>query len=159
MDALDLRSHRAQLVYAALAASAATASAITAYNAYAKSKRRQELAEEVARSITQRPAKLTADDFGYDPIRASRGKETAIEGLDGGKSPDEALGYEEELIREQLARNYAFFGDEAMSKVRGGSVVVVGCGGVGSWAAVMLARSYVIHSLCMHDFMKLSLLL
>ena len=49
--------------------------------------------------------------------------------------------YSEDLIREQLARNYAFFGEEGMRKVRRGSVVIVGCGGVGSWAAVMLARS------------------
>ena len=50
-------------------------------------------------------------------------------------------GYNEDLIREQLARNYAFFGEEGMRKVCRGSVVIVGCGGVGSWAAVMLARS------------------
>jgi len=49
--------------------------------------------------------------------------------------------HNEDLIREQLARNYAFFGEEGMQKVRRGSVVIVGCGGVGSWAAVMLARS------------------
>jgi len=47
----------------------------------------------------------------------------------------------EELIREQLARNYAFFGVDGMQKIRSGNVVVVGCGGVGSWAAVMLVRS------------------
>lgn len=28
-----------------------------------------------------------------------------------------------------------------MAKIRGSSVVIVGCGGVGSWAALMLARS------------------
>ncbi|KAK0469328.1 uncharacterized protein EV420DRAFT_1493813 [Desarmillaria tabescens] len=49
--------------------------------------------------------------------------------------------FDEGLIREQLARNYAFFGDEGMAKVRSGSVAVIGCGGVGSWAAVMLVRS------------------
>ncbi|KAG1721440.1 hypothetical protein EDB19DRAFT_1961149 [Suillus lakei] len=37
-----------------------------------------------------------------------------------------------ELIREQLARCYAFFGDEGMARVREKSVVVVGCGGVGT---------------------------
>ncbi|KAI9316942.1 hypothetical protein DFJ73DRAFT_635816 [Zopfochytrium polystomum] len=47
----------------------------------------------------------------------------------------------EELIREQLSRNYAFFGEEAMKKVRGSFVVVVGVGGVGSHAAHMLMRS------------------
>jgi tRNA A37 threonylcarbamoyladenosine dehydratase len=44
-------------------------------------------------------------------------------------------------VREQLARNYAFLGEEGVARVRGASVVIVGCGGVGSWAAVMLARS------------------
>ncbi|KAJ7496424.1 hypothetical protein FB451DRAFT_1018625, partial [Mycena latifolia] len=34
-----------------------------------------------------------------------------------------------------------FFGDEAMARIRGSTVVVVGCGGVGSWAAVMLVWS------------------
>lgn len=41
----------------------------------------------------------------------------------------------------QLTRNYNFLGEEAMAKVRNSYVVVVGCGGVGSWAALMLLRS------------------
>jgi len=44
-------------------------------------------------------------------------------------------------VREQLARNYAFLGEAGVARVRAASVVIVGCGGVGSWAAVMLARS------------------
>ena len=44
-------------------------------------------------------------------------------------------------MREQLARNYAFLGEESVARVRRASVVIIGCGGVGSWAAVMLARS------------------
>lgn len=47
----------------------------------------------------------------------------------------------ETIIREQLARNYAFFGEEGMAKIRGSRVAVIGCGGVGSWASVMLVRS------------------
>jgi len=38
---------------------------------------------------------------------------------------------EEGLIREQLKRNYEFFGDEAMKKIIDSFVVVVGIGGVG----------------------------
>lgn len=55
--------------------------------------------------------------------------------------PASSHSYDEELIREQLARNYAFFGKEGMVQIRRGKVAVVGCGGVGSWAAVMLVRS------------------
>lgn len=49
--------------------------------------------------------------------------------------------YDQELILEQLARNRAFFGDEGLSRIRTAFVIVVGAGGVGSWAATMLARS------------------
>lgn len=51
-------------------------------------------------------------------------------------SPNEEL-----LIQEQLARHYAFFGQNGMAKVRDSFVVIVGAGGVGSWAALMLLRS------------------
>lgn len=49
--------------------------------------------------------------------------------------------YSEELIREQLTRNYAFLTEEGMKSVRGQRVVVVGAGGVGSWVVTMLVRS------------------
>lgn len=49
--------------------------------------------------------------------------------------------YSEELIQEQLARNYAFLTDEGMEKVRNQRIVVVGAGGVGSWVTTMLVRS------------------
>ncbi|KAF8429148.1 hypothetical protein EV426DRAFT_702939 [Tirmania nivea] len=49
--------------------------------------------------------------------------------------------YDEEIILEQLSRNRLFFGDEGLKKLREAFVIVVGCGGVGSWAANMLVRS------------------
>lgn len=49
--------------------------------------------------------------------------------------------HSEELIREQLARNYAFLTEEGMTQVRNQRIVVVGAGGVGSWVATMLVRS------------------
>ena len=47
----------------------------------------------------------------------------------------------EDIIREQLSRNYLFFGDSGMERIRSSFVVVVGVGGVGSWATVMLVRT------------------
>ncbi|KAG5416970.1 hypothetical protein I9W82_004601 [Candida metapsilosis] len=64
--------------------------------------------------------------------------------------------YSEELIREQLARNYAFLTEEGMAKVRNQRIIVVGAGGVGSWVATMLARSGVGH-LRIIDFDQVSL--
>ncbi len=49
--------------------------------------------------------------------------------------------YDETLITEQLARNYAFFGEEGMKSIREKFVIVVGAGGVGSWTVTMLVRS------------------
>lgn len=49
--------------------------------------------------------------------------------------------WDESLIREQLSRNYSFLGDEGMDAIRNAFVIVVGAGGVGSWAALMLLRS------------------
>jgi hypothetical protein len=70
-------------------------------------------------------------DFNQSPSL----KETAM--ADRAKRGD----YDEELILEQLARNRVFFGDQGLLKIRNAFVIVVGAGGVGSWAATMLARS------------------
>lgn len=49
--------------------------------------------------------------------------------------------YDDSLFREQLARNYAFLGEEGMKKLKEQYIVVVGAGGVGSWVVTMLVRS------------------
>ncbi|PWA03463.1 hypothetical protein BB558_000372 [Smittium angustum] len=51
-------------------------------------------------------------------------------------SPDEKV-----IFAEQLSRNNAFFGEENLNKIKNSFVIVVGAGGVGSWAALMLLRS------------------
>ncbi|PWN46637.1 hypothetical protein IE53DRAFT_391192 [Violaceomyces palustris] len=67
-----------------------------------------------------------------------------------------AQDWDESLIREQLSRNYSFLGEEGMEKLRGSFVIVVGAGGVGSWAALMLLRSG-ISKLRLIDFDQVSL--
>lgn len=46
----------------------------------------------------------------------------------------------EKLMREQLVRNYQYFGEEGQDKIRKAFVVVVGCGGVGSHVVSALVR-------------------
>ncbi|KAK6462649.1 ubiquitin--protein ligase molybdopterin-converting factor [Scheffersomyces coipomensis] len=72
------------------------------------------------------------------------------------KRVDQQKEHSEELIREQLARNYAFLSDEGMTKVRNQRIVLVGAGGVGSWVATMLIRSGV-ENLKIIDFDQVSL--
>jgi hypothetical protein len=45
------------------------------------------------------------------------------------------------IVSEQLSRNLQFFGRDAMERIVGSFVVVVGLGGVGSHAAHLLLRS------------------
>ncbi|KAG7095703.1 hypothetical protein E1B28_006417 [Marasmius oreades] len=134
---LNLNSHKTQLVATAITASCATLGLVTALNTYTRRHRRKNLNEDVVRSITSHGSNfgLRYEDFRDDAqenVGAERPQNSSV---------DLGLPYDEELIREQLARNYAFFGEEGMKKIREKSVVVVGCGGVGSWAAVMLVRS------------------
>ena len=148
----DPRSHKTQLVFTALAASALTAAAITSYNSYSRQKKRNELNRQVLNSVTATSSSSDRGGSGggrkrkgTDPPRPEQiylngGVEYGSGEWNGGAGD---VGYDEDLVREQLARNYAFFGEEGMKKIRGASVAVIGCGGVGSWAAVMLARSYV----------------
>ncbi|KAI0827464.1 hypothetical protein BC628DRAFT_1418556 [Trametes gibbosa] len=131
---LDLHSHKTQLVVTALAASAVTAGLFSAYQQHVKRQRRRTLDQDILRSLSG-PEKLKA-------TRGAADDDVHAVKVGGSSTPKRVpLGYDEELVREQLARNYVFFGEEGMAKIRKGTVVVIGCGGVGSWAAVMFARS------------------
>ncbi|KAI0342540.1 ubiquitin-protein ligase molybdopterin-converting factor [Trametopsis cervina] len=127
---IDWNSHRAQLAFTAIAASTATYGVLTAYQAHARRQHRRQLGKQVAESVE---------------LQKEKEKTRTILGDDGLPSRDAPVkNFEEfpdQMVREQLARVYSFFGEEGMQKVRGGRVAIVGCGGVGSWAAVMLARS------------------
>lgn len=149
MSVQILQSHRVQLICAALAGSLATVGALTAYQRYMRRLRRLELQREVEqaqdRTIpfagSESTLLSTAEEFHkvvpteiHELIR-----ERVIpiaDRLRGGESPDY-------LFKEQLARNYAVFKEAGIERIKAARVVVVGCGGVGSWAAVMLVRSCV----------------
>ncbi|KIJ16407.1 hypothetical protein PAXINDRAFT_168540 [Paxillus involutus ATCC 200175] len=132
MNVLSAQSHRTQLVITAFSACFITSTLFAAYNAYSRRERRRNLNDDIVRSIT---AHEESSQSGFPMADVEAPAEDMY------IRANHIGGYDEDLIKEQLARNYAFFGDESMARVRGGSVVVVGCGGVGSWAAVMLVRS------------------
>ena len=147
----DPRSHKVQLVFTALTASALTATAITSYNNYSRSKRQNEPNRDVLNSLATSSPSECGNSGGGRKRKGTSPRPEQIYLNPGGteygsgerNGNGSSVAYDEDLIREQLARNYAFFGEVGMKKIQGASVVVIGCGGVGSWAAVMLARSYV----------------
>ena len=137
MNVFSAQSHRTQLIIAAVSASLLTSGLFTAYNVYTRRERRRNLNRDVLKAITSQ------DNSPNQRLQPKDDEPPEELFLRIGAS---AHGHDEELIREQLARCYAFFGDEGMARIRNKSVVVVGCGGVGSWAAVMLVRSCVFCS-------------
>lgn len=138
---VSLESQHVKLCLTAAVASVVTFGAMTTYQTVSRRQRRKQLALDASRS-------------------ASKSTETHILAPGATHSPKSlktTRAYDEDLIREQLARNYAFFGDERMARVRAGRIVIVGCGGVGSHAALMLARSGVSHiRLIDFDYVTLS---
>lgn len=129
---MDSQQQRWKTVGVAVSASVATLAAVGAYRTYWRLRKRRELDEELRRSLAKgdAPRRIPSPDEAWGNIIAPSTLSSRVGG-----------DYSEELIREQLARNYAFFGDDAMARIRDSRVVVVGCGGVGSYAAMMLARS------------------
>lgn len=139
---IDFHSHRTQLIFTALAASVTTVGLFSAYQSYSRRQRRRDLNEDILRSLRAHPEPSESKSKKRKELETALNDDITI--VNDVKFRNVVQEYDEELVREQLARNYAFFGDEGMAQIRAGTVVVVGCGGVGSWAAVMLVRSYVL---------------
>ncbi|PIA18986.1 hypothetical protein COEREDRAFT_79504 [Coemansia reversa NRRL 1564] len=122
--------NRMQLVATALVASAATASVMWGARRSRRRRRARDLKRETLDSLLF--------DSDYDTLSDSgSGNNEAVDK----HTPVALTPNEESLFQEQLARHYAFFGQEGMARLRDSFVVVVGAGGVGSWAAMMLLRS------------------
>lgn len=135
MDSLlnRLNGPTTRLVLLAIASSSLTALTILSFQSLRREHVLSSIKEE-ARSI--RPTDVhRLNSIGAEDVNIDTNRETQI--VKKAKRGD----YDEELVLEQLARNRAFFGDEGLSRIRNSFVIVVGAGGVGSWAATMLARS------------------
>ncbi|CAG8539029.1 3963_t:CDS:2 [Ambispora gerdemannii] len=114
-------NHQVQLAMTAVGASLVTSFAFTTYNTF-------------QRNARTKAAKRDAPDVHLPFTRDASGI---------GFTKEEK--YDEEIIKEQLARNIVFLGEEGIEKIRHSFVIIVGAGGVGSWAALMLLRSGVEH--------------
>ncbi|WWD18741.1 hypothetical protein CI109_103195 [Kwoniella shandongensis] len=128
-------SARQSLFLTAFATSIATTSLILSYQALRREHKTEKLKKQVGEDVEE-----------WERSRADSGMgspDERIEQLVAGKKEKEWRKgeFDESLIREQLTRNYNFLGEESMAKVRSSYVAVVGCGGVGSWCALMLLRS------------------
>ncbi|OMJ14620.1 tRNA threonylcarbamoyladenosine dehydratase [Smittium culicis] len=117
---------------------AATASALTLSTVFTYQKvKRTERVKKIKESIE--PPEFDLNNFSqFD--KASSGRETNLNVVTKDTkvvtSPNEKL-----LFAEQLSRNCSFFGSDNLECIKSSFVVVVGAGGVGSWAALMLIRS------------------
>ncbi|GAA5972097.1 hypothetical protein JCM11641_002493 [Rhodosporidiobolus odoratus] len=159
----SLRTPTGQLLVVAAASTAVTAGSILVAQALRRATRRRRLKSAVD--------EVTGEDGGEDgadelmdftrPVGSRRSSMAAASqkmargmSYEGQKGRKKATS--EVIVREALARNYAFFGGEKMDAVRNKFVVVVGLGGVGSAAAVMLVRSG-IRKIRLIDFDQVSL--
>ncbi|KAG0225531.1 hypothetical protein BGW41_004670 [Actinomortierella wolfii] len=123
-----LSSQNTKLALVAVAASVSTAAAILGYQGSQRKKRIQQFKDDVHK---------TAPPPSLDASFASLSESVTF-----GPGPQKSMPvFDEELVQEQLARNIAFLGEEGVQKLRNSFVIIVGVGGVGSWAANMLIRS------------------
>ncbi|KAI8334123.1 hypothetical protein BD560DRAFT_493917 [Blakeslea trispora] len=122
MPSSFLNQQGTKLALTAVAASVLTATAMMGYQKLTRSR-----LERTSRSHPE-PVTLTVTD----------------------EPAEERMPFDETLILELLARNIAFFGPEHVAQIRQAKVVVLGSGAIGSWTAVMLARSGV-EQLCLID--------
>ena len=163
-DALVIRKRLQITIVSAVAISSlATAAGIFGYQHVVRATRRHNLESNARSAALERKGKGKGKANDAD---SQKGQQTGLDGTDAVDSPkyltslpDSLPGpeayrssygrnsrkapkkWDEALLREQLARNYSFLGEEGMDKLRKASVTVVGAGGVGSWAALMLLRS------------------
>jgi hypothetical protein len=157
----SLRTPAGQLVLVGVASTAITAGSIVAAQALRRATRRSRL-----KSFVDEATEEEEDEGGEEeladftrPVGSRResltgASQRTAKGIESRKR--KGKGTSEVIVREALARNYAFFGEEKMAELREKFVVVVGLGGVGSAAAVMLVRSG-IKKIRIIDFDQVSL--
>ncbi|GAA5817604.1 hypothetical protein MFLAVUS_011152 [Mucor flavus] len=115
-----------QLTLTAVAASALTATSILSYQSSQRRSRARSLKDELREAEERHIIDLTSVGT------VNNGSHTIL--------PPPTI-FDDKLIQEQLSKSTEFLGENGTRKVRESFVVIVGAGGVGSWAALMLMRS------------------
>ncbi|KAG1474373.1 hypothetical protein G6F56_000397 [Rhizopus delemar] len=123
---LDRNSNTVKLSLTAVAASALTAASILTYQTNKRRWRAKTLKDELKEADLHRPIDLT-------PVGTTIGHHNPVNL------------FTEQSIEAQLSKTTEFLGKKGARKVRESYVIVVGAGGVGSWAALMLLRAGVKH--------------
>lgn len=133
--AAGLNSQAAKFTAVALAASFTTATLILSIQGSQRNQRVRQLKDDLRKSIPPPPGFDAHSDLvnnnnytgaasttlpGLPPLQQGAGGGSLL--LDGGLQVDE------ELVREQLARNIAFLGEEGVEKLRKSFVIIVGAG-------------------------------
>ncbi|KAG0368467.1 hypothetical protein BGZ54_001883 [Gamsiella multidivaricata] len=137
-----LNSQGTKLTLVAFAASFTTAALIMGVQGTQRKRRVRQLKDDLRKSIPPPPA-FTKPDHGhhYDSHGQGIQHTLARSQLTHQMIQDESFAFDEDLIREQMEQNIEFLGQEGVKKLRKSFVIIVGAGGVGSWAASMLIRS------------------
>ncbi|KAF9400680.1 hypothetical protein BGX21_003747 [Mortierella sp. AD011] len=123
----------------AVAASITTATVILGYQGSQRRRNTKQLKDDhrlfshPTSDKSSRPNSSGVTEHNVQPSGAAPGAQL--------KREKTKIEFDEELVSEQLARNIAFLGEEGVQKLRNSFVIVVGAGGVGSWAASMLIKS------------------
>lgn len=163
-----VRSPTGRLATVAVVSTAVTAASIFAGQALRRATKRHKLADSVREVVDDGDYSDSDElvDF-TKPVGSRRSSMASVAqkpaskagragGAEGKANGRKKAKTSEVIVREALARNYAFFGDEKMDAIRNKFVVVIGVGGVGSAAAVMLVRSG-IRKIRIVDFDQVSL--
>ncbi|KAF9091228.1 hypothetical protein BGX23_005366 [Mortierella sp. AD031] len=129
-----------KLVVVAAAASVATAAILFGYQGSQRKQRVRHLKDDLKRSAA---ADLKAQAINSQSVSLAQATAAAppSQTQAARAQAEDKVEFDEELVLEQLARNIAFLGEEGVQKLRNSFVVVVGAGGIGSWAASMLIKS------------------
>jgi hypothetical protein len=133
-----------KMAIVAALASISTAAMLLGYQGAQRKQRVRRLKDMTPPPADIRHASLDDSDIiAKNSLIGSVGSDTASTGTQQQslQEDENPFPFDEELIQEQLARNIAFLGEDGVQKLRRSFVIIVGAGGVGSWAASMLIKS------------------